>query len=239
MRNLFLLFIFLVSYCSVSQVNLLKKNAKKAKELLYKKQDKLSEKDIVIGLKEALKVASTNSINLASKKGGFTNNLSIRIDFPKNLSTLVEDLNKIGMSNKIERFELQMNVAAEQSSSEVLSIFLNIIDSLTFTEARNILHGSENEAARYLRSQSYENLFFRISPIVKSKMNELKIYKSWNILYNRYNSLPFSENQDFDLENYIVEKTIDGIFILISEQERLIRKDPSKRINDILKRIFN
>ena len=239
MRNLLLLLIFLVSYSSVSQVNLLKKNAKKAKELLYKKQDILSEKDIVIGLKEALKVSSTNSITLASKKGGFANNLSLRIGFPKNLSTLVDALHKLGMSNYIERLELQMNVAAEQSSSEVLSIFLNIIDSLTFTEARNILQGSENEATRFLRSQSYENLFYRISPIVKSKMNELSIYEIWNVLYGRYNSLPFSENQDFDLENYIVEKTIDGIFILISEQERQIRKDPSKRTNDILKRVFN
>ena len=238
MRNLLLLLFFLVSYSSVSQLNLIKKNAKKAKELLYNKHENLSEKDIVAGLKEALKVSSAHSINLASKKGGFTNNLSIRIYFPKNLSTLVDALNKIGMSSQIERFELQMNIAAEQSSSEVLSIFINIIDSLAFIEARNILQGSENAATSFLRTHSYESLVYSISPIVKIKMNDLKIYKSWNSLSNRYNSLPFSDNQDFDLENYIVEKTIDGIFILISEEERQIRKDPAKRINDILKRVF-
>ena len=236
MKLLLIISFCLSSLICFSQINLLNKISEKA-EGLIKKQE-VSKGDIEEGLKEALVHGSSYSVNLASVDGGFNNNSLIRISFPDEAIIIKKSLLNLGFNGKVEEFENSMNKAAEKSSKKALSILIEAIRNIDVVDALNILNGADNAATIYLKNNTQEFLYSEFKPIIVLAMHEVGLAKKWNPLITKYNSIPFTENLNPDLEDYITKKTIDGLFILIAEQEKQIRTNPEARVTDLLIKIF-
>ena len=201
-------------------------------------ESKASQKEISKGLTEALSQGCNYAVNEASKENGFNNNALIRIPFPKEAKKIKKTLTDIGFKKSIKEFEIKMNEAAENASKESLNILLNELKKIKFNDAKEILKGEDNAATKYLERNSYDSLFSKFTPIVKKSMNKVQVYKYWNPLIKKYNSIPLSKKINPNLDEYITSKTIRGLFKLIEIEEKEIRTNPKKRISEILKKVF-
>ena len=237
MKLLLILFLSASSLICFSQINLLKKVSEKAEGLINTKAQ-LSEDDIADGLKEVLSSGSAYSVNLASADGGFNNNELIRIPFPEEAIKIKNSLLKIGFNGKVEEFENCMNKAAETASQKALSILMDAIKNMSIVDALTILNGEDNAATIYLKNNTHEFLYSEFKPIIISAMDKVDLAKKWNPLIKKYNIIPFTKKINPDLEDYITTKTIDGLFILIADQEKEIRNNPEARVSDLLIKVF-
>ncbi len=237
MKLLLILTFSASSLICLSQINLLKRISEKAEGLINTKAQ-LSEDDIADGLKEVLSSGSAYSVNLASADGGFNNNELIRIPFPEEAIKIKNSLLKIGFNGKVEEFENCMNKAAETASQKALSILMDAIKNMSIVDALTILNGEDNAATIYLKNNTHEFLYSEFKPIIISAMEKVDIAKKWNPLIKKYNTIPFTKKLNPDLEDYITTKTIDGLFILIADQEKEIRTNPAARVTDLLIKIF-
>ena len=238
MRYIFLALYFLV-FCEVSaQVKILKKAAVKANNILDSNTP-LQSSEVSDALREALIEGSKKAIVLASQKNGFNTNDLIRISFPQDAIMMKEKLLKLGMNKQIDKFEEKMNRSAELASKNALKILLEAIQLLTLDEALDILKGEDNAATVYLQKQSSSRLFMEFKPLIQSSMKDIQLIQYWAPLISKYNAIPLTKKVQTDLEEYITIKAIDGLFLLISIEEKNIRDNPAARVSDLLKKVFN
>ena len=228
---------FLIStFTCFSQINLIKRASEKA-ESLINKDVKLTESEIVEGLKEALNRGCSFSVNISSVEGGFNNNKLIKIPFPD--ESVKNNLLNIGFSENVKQFEESMNRSAEIASEKALPLLEQAISKMSINDALNILNGEQNAATIYLKNSTYQYLYSEFYPIVSLVMEKSEISKKWDLLINQYNRIPFVKKINPDIEDYITTKTIDGLFVLIAEHEKEIRTNPKARVTDSLKKVFN
>jgi len=238
MRYIFLVLFFLL-FCEVSaQVKPLKQAAVKANNILNSNIP-LQPSEVSEALREALREGSKKAVASASQENGFNTNDLIRISFPQDAIKMEAVLLKLGMNKQIDKFEEKMNRSAEIASKNALKILLEAIYLLTLDEALAILHGEDNAATIYLQQQSSDRLFMEFKPLIQSSMKDVQLIKYWAPLISKYNSMPLTKKVNTDLEEYITIKAIDGLFLLISIEEKNIRNNPEYRVSDLLKKVFN
>lgn len=235
-NSLFFLLLLFYHNNSFAQIDLLKDFSKNTDVIFSKKN--ISDNEIYSGLNEALVISVKNSCNKASKAGGFLENNKIRIDFPKEIIRVKTSCNKIGLSHLVVKFEGKLNKTAEQISLYASDIILESVNDLKFTDAIAILNGPENALTKYLRDDSYNNLYNAFYPQTLRAISNTGIQKLFDNIIKKYNKIPLVKKVDFDLSNYITVKTIDGIFFLISEEEKKIRNNPKARTTELLQKIF-
>ena len=235
-KSLFFLLLLFYHNNSFAQIDLLKDFSKNTDVIFSKKN--ISNNEIYSGLNEALVISVKNSCNKASKAGGFLENNKIRIDFPKEIIRVKTSCNKIGLSHLVVKFEGKLNKTAEQISLYASDIILESVNDLKFTDAIAILNGPENALTKYLRDDSYNNLYNAFYPQTLRAISNTGIQKLFDNIIKKYNKIPLVKKVDFDLSNYITVKTIDGIFFLISEEEKKIRNNPKGRTTELLQKIF-
>jgi len=235
-NSLFFLLLLFYHNNSFAQIDLLKDFSKNTDVIFSKKN--ISNNEIYSGLNEALVISVKNSCNKASKAGGFLENNKIRIDFPKEIIRVKTSCNKIGLSHLVVKFEGKLNKTAEQISLYAIDIILESVNDLKFTDAIAILNGPENALTKYLRDDSYNNLYNAFYPQTLRAISNTGIQKLFDNIMKKYNKIPLVKKVDFDLSNYITVKTIDGIFFLISEEEKKIRNNPKARTTELLQKIF-
>ena len=234
-----LLFLLSVTISSTSaQINLLKKATEKANKLL-KAEQPLTAPEVSKGLVEALMQGSQKSVQSASVKDGFNSNTLIRIPFPEDAKKMKATLLKVGMTNQIKQFEKSINNAAELASKKALDILISAIKLMSINDAFAILNGNDNAATQYLKKQTSRALHTEFKPIINIAIAKVEVTKYWNPLVKRYNSLPLTKKVNPDLEEYITAKTIEGLFVLIAQEEKNIRKNPKARVSDLLQKVFN
>lgn len=228
----------LISATTLSaQINLnkLKSNSALAQEVI---KGKGSQSEIAEGIKEALVIGATKSSNEAAKSGGFENNLKIKISTPKEAKVMKETLMKVGMKGEVIRFEKSLNRAAEEASASAKEILVNAISKMSITDAKRIIDGEDNEATEYLYKQTKIQLYNEFSPIVAKVVESTGVKAQWNMLVSRYNTLARSNTIDEDIERYVTNKTIEGLFVLIEQEEKEIRENPKARTSKLLKKVF-
>ena len=235
-NSLFFLLLLFYHNNSFAQIDLLKDFSKNTDVIFSKKN--ISNNEIYSGLNEALVISVKNSCNKASKAGGFLENNKIRIDFPKEIIRVKTSCNKIGLSHLVVKFEGKLNKTAEQISLYASDIILESVNDLKFTDAIAILNGPENALTKYLRDDSYNNLYNAFYPQTLRAISNTGIQKLFDNIIKKYNKIPLVKKVDFDLSNYITVKTIDGIFFLIREEEKKIRNNPKARTTELLQKIF-
>lgn len=198
----------------------------------------LSNTEITSGLKEALRVGSEKAAGKGSKTDGFYKNPKIKIPFPSDARDMRKTLLNVGMKKQVEDFERQLNRAAESAAKKAAPIFLNAITSMSINDGLTILRGKDDEATQYLKKTTTAQLTKEFKPIVASSLSEVEITKYWKPLFTTYNKLPMVKKVNPDLNEFVTQRAIEGLFKLVAEEETKIRKDPAARINDILKKVF-
>lgn len=198
----------------------------------------LSQGDIVAGLKEALQVGTSNTVSFTSKPDGYYKNPKIRIPLPGNVQKAEKLLRLAGMGDQVDAFELSMNRAAEKAAPQAKALFVDAIKQMTFADARKILNGRENEATLFFQDKTYQPLTQRFTPLVHDAMGNVGVTRQYQALDARIRSLPLGEAVSFDLDQYVTGKALDGLFLVLAQEEARIRKDPAARVTDILKKVF-
>lgn len=201
----------------------------------------LTNAEVIQGLKEALTVGAQNSVDVASKVDGFYKNPQLFIPFPPEAIKVKNTLESAGIQKPVDDFILSLNRAAEDASKRAFPIFKNAITSMTITDAMGILKGADNAATEYLKAKTTSQLKTEFQPVVRQSISNVKVTSYWNPVvtnYNRLTLLTGGEQVNPNLEEYITEKAIEGMFILVAREEALIRKDPAARVTDILKKVF-
>jgi len=231
----FVLLLLTVQLCS-AQIDLLKITSTKASTLLSSSANK---DEVVKGLREALVVGAYKATESASAKDGFYANKVICIPFPPEADMMKKKLQKAGMQSQIKDFEKSINSAAELATEQVLVIFIDAITNMSIQDAFKVLKGENTAATSYLRKQTNAQLYNKIKPIAQKAIQQVEVTKYWTPLLKTYNSIPFTKAVNPDLEDYVTNKTIEGIFVLIANQEKEIRNNPKSRTSALLQKVFN
>jgi hypothetical protein len=198
----------------------------------------LTNDEIIAGLKEALGVGTEKAVALVSKPDGYYKNPEIRIPLPESVQKVEKLLRATGNGQKVDDFELSMNRAAEAAAPEAKSIFGDAIKQMTFDDARKILNGPDNAATLYFEEKTSSRLQETFKPIVKDAMGLVGVTRSYQDLNAKVESLPFGKSISFDLDQYVTDGSLKGLFKMLAEQEKQIRTQPAARVTDLLKKVF-
>jgi hypothetical protein len=190
------------------------------------------------GVREALGVATDRAVALASQPGGFLDNPLVHIKLPKTLRKIGSALRTVGMGQQVDELEVGMNRAAERASKEAKPVFVDAIKGMSLQDAVGIVRGGDTAATDYFRTATEEKLRARFKPIVASSLSGVGARKQYDAVVARYRTLPLAEPTTLDLDDYTTKKTLDGLFKLLADEERKIRKDPAKRTTSLLKKVF-
>ena len=243
MKNKFLslsiILIFVTSSCEVlnEASQLVNVNGSSAQNTA----PKLSNEEVISGLKEALNVGIKNAVNLSSVTDGFLKNDVIRLPFPPDAIKVREKAINFGLSKQVTTFEETLNRAAEEATKKALPIFIDAIKNMSVSDGFSILKGGDGAATKFLKSQTSNQLVIAFAPVVKEATTKVQLTAYWNPIITRYNSamtLSGGQKLDPDLDAYITQKAIDGLFYLVETEENKIRKDPLARVSDILVKVF-
>ena len=211
---------------------------KDAKKFLNSKSKGLTEKDAADGIKEALVNGTGESVKLVSVINGYWGNPEIKIPFPPEAAEIESKLKAIGLSKKVDEFNESMNHAAEKAADEAKPIFIAAIKGMTVKDAINIVRGSDNAATIYLKNTTSTELINKFRPPIKTSLDNVNATKYWSDLISIYNKIPMVKKMNPDLTQYVTQKAIDGLFIMIAREELKIRKDPMARTSELLKKVF-
>jgi hypothetical protein len=198
----------------------------------------LSDSKIASGLKEALQVGAGNAVKLTGQPDGYFKNEAIKIVMPKNLKALETGLRAIGFGPKVDDFVLSMNRAAEKAAPAAKQIFMDAILQMTIDDARKIFTGGDTAATEYFKSKTTEKLTAAFRPVISKSMSEIGVGQQFKELTGRYSSIPFAKMPAFDLDGYVVSKALDGLFLVLGDEERKIRTNPSAQVTSLLKEVF-
>jgi len=190
------------------------------------------------GLKQALQKGTLYAVQQLGQYNGFYGHSHLRIPVPRNLRRLTKILKRLGLKKYIRRFQKTMNRSAELAVKEAGPIFYRAIRRMTLRDAMRILRGPDDAATRYFQHQTSEELARLFRPIVRRAMSKTGVEIAYRKMkkYGRYDRFGYFKR--FNLEDYIVEKAISGLFVVIAEQERAIRRNPAKRTTRLLRRVF-
>lgn len=195
---------------------------------------------LVAGLKEALAKGTERAIELAGKSGGFKDNAKIRIPMPGPLENAGSILRGIGLGRQVDEFEQSMNNAAEKAAPQAQDIILQAIRDMSIEDARGILVGPADGATRFLRRRAADPISEAFRPIVAESMQETGVTRAYTELTAQIGGrVPgISALDDLDLNEYVTAKALDGVFVLLAEEERKIRQDPVARTTELLQEVF-
>jgi len=194
--------------------------------------------DVVSGLKQALEVGTRNAVELTSSQNGFLDNPLIRIKLPGALDKMATGLRAVGFGAQVDELDVAMNRAAERAAGEATDVFWQGIRQMTFSDAIGILNGGDTAATEYFERTTRDTLRARFEPIVSDKMNEVGVVQSYDQLVGRYEAIPFTKKPSFDLRDYVTDKSLDGLFTVLGQEERKIRTDPAARVTPLLREVF-
>lgn len=198
----------------------------------------ISQTEISKGLKEALNNGITKQVTKLAAKDGFLKNEAVKIMLPEELKTVDKKLRQFGMGKLADEGIELLNRAAEDAVKEATPIFVDAVKQMTFTDAKNILLGTENAATTYLQKNTTTPLYAKFNPVIKQSFSKVGADKVWSEIIKKYNSLPLVKKVNPDLTDYTTNKAMEGVFKMIAVEEKEIRTKLPSRNSDLLKKIF-
>jgi Protein of unknown function (DUF4197) len=192
------------------------------------------------GLRDALTQGIQKGVELVSKTDGYYKNPIIKIPFPAEFKMVEEGVRKIGMGKVADQAVESMNRAAEQAAGDALPIFLDAIKQLNFTDVMSILNGTSDRAATdFLQRTTTAQLTERFKPIIGDALIKVDATKYWGTITQAYNQIPFMQKVNPDLSEYVTQKAVDGLFMMVAQEEKNIRQNPTARTTDVLQQVFS
>lgn len=194
--------------------------------------------EITLGLKEALNNGISKEVTKLTATDGFYRNEAVKILLPAELQKLDKGLRDIGLGSLADQGILLLNRAAEDAVKEATPIFVSAIQNMTFVDAKNILLGGDNSATTYLQFSTNQALYAKFNPVVQNSLSKVGADAAWKNLITKYNAIPYTEDINPDLNDYVTQKALEGVFKMIAVEEKDIRNNLNARTSDLLRRVF-
>lgn len=212
----------------------------------------LTEEDVANGLKEALRVGTDSASARLGATNGYYGDELVKIMLPKEANIIVDNVSKIpGGDKMINDVIKSINRAAEDAAKEAGPVFWGAVKKMTIQDAFTILNGETDAATQYLKNTTYQELFNLYNPKIQTSLDKeiaagISTNESWETLTSKWNKIagnPLGQmaglnTVNVDLDHYLTEKALDGLFIKIADEEKNIRQDPAARVTDILEKVF-
>ena len=178
-------------------------------------------------------------MDLLGQTDGFLGNEKVRIPMPDHLQRVSSGLRTFGQDKYADEFELTMNRAAEAAVPEAKAIFMEAIRNMTVEDAKSILDGPDDAATQYFRKVGADRLHTRMLPVVQEATTKAGVTNAYNSLVKQLDFLGgVMDTKSLDLNDYVTNKALDGLFLMIAEEEKRIRENPLERTTDLLKKVF-
>jgi hypothetical protein len=190
------------------------------------------------GLKEALSIGAENAVTLTGVTDGYFKNQLIKILLPEKLRPMEKAMRLAGAGPQIDDLVMGMNRAAEKAAPLAKQHFKNAILAMTIQDAKGILTGGETAATEYFKSKTADQLTTAFRPPVAAAMQEVGVVRQFDALLGSLKRLPFLKTDFTDIEGYVVRKALDGLFLMVGEEEKKIRKDPAAQVTALLREVF-
>jgi hypothetical protein len=200
--------------------------------------DDISNRDAINGLKEAITQGSHAAVARLGVENGFFGNDRVKIPLPPSLRRLEAVIRSIGMSPHADELVLRMNRAAEAAVPEARTLLVDAAKRMSVQDAKGILTGGEDAATQYFKRTTSEPLARRFRPIVKKAMEKVKLAEKYDEIAASGAKLGLVKEEDAQLEDYVTRKALDGLFVVIAEEEKKVRRDPAGAASAILKKVF-
>lgn len=198
----------------------------------------LTSAEVSRGLKEALSNGTINGVSIANQQNGYLNNPRLKIPFPADAKKVENTLRDLGLGSEVDKFVVSLNRGAEKAAAEAKPIFLNAIKQLTIQDAFAILKGDDNAATNFLKRTTSAQLKQKFLPIMEQSLSSVNATRYYSDLVSRYNRIPLVQPVNPDLTDYATDKAIEGLFLLVADEEARIRENPLARTSALLKKVF-
>jgi len=196
---------------------------------------------IVKGLKEALATGTERAVAQVSKPDGYFSNQLIKILLPDKVQYAADLLGKVGYQQQVDDFVLSMNRAAEKAAPRAAKFFGDAIRAMTIEDAKEILNGGNTAATKFFEKKTREQLFDSFKPSVSKSMEQVGTARAYKEMIGKFESIPlatFVGKPSLDLDDSITNKALDGLFLIVGEEEKKIRTNPAAQTTTLLKKVF-
>ena len=193
---------------------------------------------VAAGLREALRVGTERAVERTSRPGGFLDAPRLRIPLPDALDTPARGLRAIGLGHHVDELEVTMNRAAERAAAEATPVFWDAVRGLTIADAQQILNGGDTAATDLFRDRTSSALTRRFRPEVQGAMRQVGLYRDYEQLLAAWERVPLADKPSLDLTEFVTDRTVAGLFTVLGEEERRIRRDPVARTTELLREVF-
>ena len=204
-------------------------------------QSALDNSTIVKGLKEALATGTERAVTEVAKPDGYFGNRLIKILLPDKIQQAANLLSKVGYQKQVDEFVLSMNRAAEKAAPKAASYFGDAIRQMTVEDARGILSGGDTAATTYFEKNTRKRLFDAFKPTVTTSMDQVGTVRAYKEMIGTYETVPLASlagTPSLDLDAYVTNKALDGLFKMVGEEEKKIRTNPAAQTTDLLRKVF-
>jgi hypothetical protein len=198
----------------------------------------LSNQDAVAGLKDALTQSAGKAVSQLGTADGFLGNAKVKIPLPDSIKRVESGLRMVGMGKQADELVVSMNRAAEMAVKEATPILTDAVKKMSVQDAKGVLTGGDDAATQYFRRTTSDQLTQRFLPIVKKMTAKVQLAEKYNNLAGQAASFGLVSKEDANIDSYVTRKALDGLFLVIAEQERAIRKDPVGSATGMAKKVF-
>lgn len=202
------------------------------------KKGGFSKEEAADALKEAFVQGTGKGVDILSELNGYYGNPKVKIPIPPDAKNVENKLRSLGLGNEVDQAIESLNRAAEDAAVEAKDIFIAAIKGLSISDALNIVSGQQDAGTRFLENQTTNDLTSKFSPIINASLKKVDATKYWGDIMGKYNKIPFVKKVETDLTAYVTQKAIDGLFVMIAQEELNIRENPAARTSALLKKVF-
>jgi hypothetical protein len=200
--------------------------------------DRITNREAVAGLKGALEKGSQTAIAGLGRADGFLGNPQVKIPLPESLARAEKAMRRVGMGRQADELVITMNRAAEAAVPEARQLLAESVRKMTVQDAKGVLRGGDTAGTDYFRRTTRDELHGRFLPIVKKATAKLNLAQQYNQYAERTVALGLVKKEDANLDEYVTQKALDGLYLMIAEEEKKIRKDPAAAGTAILRKVF-
>ncbi|RNC72682.1 MAG: DUF4197 domain-containing protein [Desulfuromonadales bacterium] len=201
----------------------------------------LDDSTVVKGLKEALATGTERAVKEVAKPDGYFGNQLIKILLPDKVQNVADILGKVGFQGQVDEFVMSMNRAAEKAAPTAASYFGDAIRDMSVEDAKGILAGGDTAATQFFEKKTRTKLFDAFKPFVTKSMDQVGTARAYKEMIGKYEAVPLASlagTPSLDLDNYVTDKALDGLFKMVGEEEKKIRTNPAARTTDLLRTVF-
>ena len=201
--------------------------------------DQFSQADMTTGLKDSLQQGALAAVSKLGQENGFFSNAKVKIPLPKPMQQAEKMMRAFGMKKQADDLVLSMNRAAEAAVPEVKELFVGAVKAMSVQDVKGIFSGGEDAATQYFRKSTEQPLRGKFLPIVVKAIEKVGLAQKYNAVAGKMSKLGLVKENESNVENYVTQKALDGLFVMMADEEKAIRANPVKASTDIAKKIFD